>query len=80
MSLFDALNNIARAYFSLGNDEKALELFEKIELYSVVDPNKQIVFLCHKAIVYYELYQKDKCSKLLENAFLIDPDNKYLLL
>ena len=75
----DALNNIGVCYFELKNYEESLNYLEKIELDSLGDTDRKIVFLCHKAITHYELNNKEMCEDLLKTASLLNPNHKFLL-
>ena len=76
----DVLNNIGVCYFSLKNYEQSRTYFEKIDLNSVKDSKRKITFICHKAMTYYELNQKDRCKELFNKASLLDPENFFLLI
>ena len=76
----DALNNIGVCYFNLKNYEQSRFYFEKIDLNSLEDSKRKITFICHKAMTYYELNEKNKCKELLDEASLINPENRFLLI
>ncbi len=76
----EVLNNIGVCYFNLKNYEQSRNHFEQIDLNSIKDTNIKMVVICHKAMTYYELNQKNKCKELLNKASLIDPGNWFLLI